>query len=105
MPSFQPGQSLTVHSANTVLAAGLQAISAGQTVFDLSGLTELDSAAVATLLAWQRAALARGHALTLTGLPANLCSLMQLYGVTDLLQPAAETDFRDHRASAQGLPD
>ena len=105
MPSFEPGQSLTVHSANAVLAAGLQAIAAGQAGFDLSGLTELDSAAVAILLAWQRAALARGHALRLTGLPANLRRLMQLYGVADLLQPAEKSDFRHHRASAQSLPD
>ena len=96
MPSFQPGQSLTVHSANAVLAAGLQAISAGQTVFDLSGLAELDSAAVATLLTWQRAALARGNALTFTGLPANLCSLMRLYGVAELLLPEAKADIRHH---------
>lgn len=96
MPSFQPGQSLTVRSANAVLAAGLQAISAGQTVFDLSGLAELDSAAVATLLSWQRAALARGKGLTFTGLPANLRSLMRLYGVAELLLPAEKTDIRHH---------
>lgn len=96
MPSFQPGQSLTVHTASTVLATGLQAISAGQTAFDLSGVTELDSAAVATLLAWQRAALARGNPLTFTHLPANLCSLMRLYGVAELLLPAEKADFRHH---------
>jgi phospholipid transport system transporter-binding protein len=96
MPPFQPGRSLTVHSASAVLAAGLQAISAGQTVFDLSGVAELDSAAVATLLAWQRAALACGNALTFTRLPANLCSLMHLYGVAELLLPAAKADSRHH---------
>lgn len=96
MPSFQPGQSLTVHTANTVLAAGLQAIAAGQTVFDLSGVAELDSAAVATLLAWQRAALARGKPLAFTRLPANLRSLMRLYGVAELLLPAEKADFRHH---------
>ena len=96
MPSFQPGQSLTVHTASTVLAAGLQAIATGQTVFDLSGITELDSAAVATLLTWQRAAQARGNTLAFTRLPANLGSLMHLYGVAELLLPAEKADFRHH---------
>ncbi len=96
MPSFQPGQSLTVHTASAVLAAGLQEIAAGQTVFDLSGVTELDSAAVATLLAWQRAAQARGKPLVFPGMPANLCSLMRLYGVAELLLPAEKADFRHH---------
>lgn len=96
MSSFQPGQSLTVHTASTVLAAGLQAIAAGQTAFDLSGVTELDSAAVVTLLAWQRAALARGNTLAFSRLPANLCSLMRLYGVAELLLPTEKADFRHH---------
>jgi phospholipid transport system transporter-binding protein len=48
-------------------------------------LTAVDSAAVATLLAWQRAALERGSALRFTNLPANLQSLIELYGVADLL--------------------
>ena len=96
MSSFQPGQSLTVHTASTVLATGLQAIAAGQTAFDLSGVTELDSAAVVTLLAWQRAALARGNTLAFCRLPANLCSLMRLYGVAELLLPAEKADFRHH---------
>lgn len=96
MPTFQPGQALTVHTANIALTAGLQAIAAGQTVFDLSGIAELDSAAVATLLAWQRAALARGKTLTFTHLPASLCSLMRLYGVAELLLPTEKADSRQH---------
>jgi len=86
---FRPDASLTVSNARAVLAAGLDAIRSGQTDFDLSDLTTVDSSAVATLVAWQRAAREAGRALAFTGLPANLRSLVDLYGAADLLHPAA----------------
>lgn len=91
---FRPAQSLTVHNAQTVLGAGLRAIADGQTVFDLGELTAVDSAAVVTLLAWQRAARKSGKTLAFSNLPANLQSLVALYGVTDLLHPASEAGER-----------
>lgn len=72
-------------TAAPALEAGLAAIAAGQTEIDLSGLMEVDSAAVATLLAWQRAAQARGVAIRFNNLPDTLDSLVHLYGVHDLL--------------------
>lgn len=71
--------------AGPALQQGLVAIASGQTVFDLSGLNHLDSAAVATLVAWQRAAQAKGNQLQFTQLPASLQSLAQLYGADLLL--------------------
>ena len=53
---------------------------------DLSRLATVDSSAVATLLAWKRAAAARNASLALSNLPANLQSLVALYGVDELLQ-------------------
>jgi phospholipid transport system transporter-binding protein len=82
---FRPTLTLTVNNAKSALEAGLRAIESGQTEIDLAQLTAVDSAAVATLLAWQRAALERGSALRFTNLPANLQSLIELYGVADLL--------------------
>jgi phospholipid transport system transporter-binding protein len=82
---FRPTLTLTVNNAKTALDAGLRAIEGGQTTIDLAQLTAVDSAAVATLLAWQRAASARGTALAFNNLPANLQSLIELYGVADLL--------------------
>jgi phospholipid transport system transporter-binding protein len=87
---FQPAQTLTVHNAQTVLEVGLRAIADGQADFDLSGLTAVDSAAVATMLAWQRAARARGGSLVFSNLPANLRSLVDLYDVANLLEPRAD---------------
>ena len=76
--------SLTVQNAKAVSNAGLQAIASGQTNFDLSALVEVDSAAVATLVGWQRAA---SVALDFGSWPANLSSLAELYGVAALLRP------------------
>lgn len=76
---------LTMHNAGAVLEQGLAAIAGGQTEIDLAALAELDSAAVATLLAWRRAAQAKGAVLNFVNLPASLQSLVQLYGVDDLL--------------------
>lgn len=91
---FNPSASLTVANAKTALAEGLGAIASGQTGFDLADVTVVDSAAVATLLAWQRAALARGTTLAFSNLPANLQSLAALYGVAELLAPAASVEQR-----------
>jgi len=86
---FLPPSSLTLHNAGTVLQAGLQAIAAGQTTIDLSQVAVVDSVAVALLLAWRRAARARGAELDFGRLPPNLDSLAQLYGVDALLAPPA----------------
>ncbi|WP_025917925.1 lipid asymmetry maintenance protein MlaB [Herminiimonas sp. CN] len=82
---FQPSQSLTFSNASAVLAQGLQALAQQQSVIDMAALTTVDSSAVAVLLAWQRAARERQLALRFRNLPANLRSLIALYGVEALL--------------------
>jgi phospholipid transport system transporter-binding protein len=89
---FRPTASLTVTNATSALEAGLQAIAEGQTEIDLADVTAVDSVAVATLLAWQRAASERGAALTFNNLPANLRSLVAVYGVADLLHFVSTTE-------------
>jgi len=76
---------LTMNEAETVLAQGLQAIAAGDTQIDLGALQQFDSAAIATLLAWQRACSKLGKTLNITQLPQGLGSLAKLYGVEPLL--------------------
>lgn len=94
--TFRPAQALTVHNATTVLDAGLSAIAAGQTQIDLGGLNVVDSAAVATMLAWQRAARSSGKSLVFSNLPANLVSLINLYDVAELLHCAPRADLPHH---------
>ena len=52
---------------------------------DLSGVTDVDSAAVSLLLEWRRQALAAHRRIEYVNLPANLQSLADLYGVSELL--------------------
>ena len=82
---FKPAATLTMDNASETLAAGSQAIAAGELDFDLSALGSLDSSAVAILLAWQRQAQQKGAVLRLSVLPPNLQSLIALYGVADLV--------------------
>jgi phospholipid transport system transporter-binding protein len=77
--------SVTNANAGDLLAAGSAAIASGQFAFDLSAVREVDSAAVALLLAWQRQAITAGGRLLLAGVPADVVSLARLYGVDGLL--------------------
>ena len=85
---YQPTLTLTVNNAQTVLEAGLRAIAEGQAEIDLGGLSVVDSAAVATMLAWQRAAQRAGKPLAFRNPSASLRSLVELYDVAELLSIA-----------------
>ncbi|ACD17956.1 STAS domain-containing protein [Paraburkholderia phytofirmans] len=82
---FECGATLTHASATAALAAGLQRIAAGANGVDCAPLTQFDSSALAVLLAWQRAAQARGATFEIVNLPAGLASLAQAYGVDTLI--------------------
>lgn len=82
---FQLSPSLTVGNAKAILEQGLRVIANGETEMDLSNVVVVDSAAVATLLAWQSAACRQNVTLHFSNLPVNLISLIDLYGVTELL--------------------
>ena len=58
---------------------------ADEPVLDASGLLELDTAALAVLLACQRQAQAAGRQLRVTAAPPKLAQLARLYGVDPLL--------------------
>jgi phospholipid transport system transporter-binding protein len=78
--------SITNENAAGLLEHGLAAIRSGDTTIDLAGVANVDSAAVALLLAWQRAAAEQGKLLTFASVPAGIASLAQLYSVDTLLQ-------------------
>jgi phospholipid transport system transporter-binding protein len=81
--------SITNANAGELLAEGAAAIARGEFAFDLASVTEVDTAAVALLLEWQRQAIARGGRLVLSGVPADVASLARLYGVDGLLDLGA----------------
>ena len=80
---------LTLASVTADLAQGKAAIAEGTRSFDLAGVGELDSSALALLLAWLREARRLGHDLAFTNLPQGLTTIARLYGVADLLPASA----------------
>lgn len=82
--------SITSDNAAALLDSGAAAIRAGERQFDLSGVRRVDSSAVALLLGLQREARAAGARLEFVGLPADLLSLAELYGVRALIQPSGD---------------
>ena len=77
---------LTLETAAACLG---RALPAGNLMFDFSGVTRVDSSALALLLAWLRRAKAGGRAVELRALPEPLLALARLYGVDALLPLAA----------------
>ena len=80
---------LTLASVGDELVQGKAAIAAGARRVDLAGVGELDSSALALLLAWLREAKRLGAELSLANLPQGLTTIARLYGVAELLPAAA----------------
>jgi phospholipid transport system transporter-binding protein len=79
---------VTLANVAQVLEEGRRHLAEGAATVDLAEVSELDSSALALLLAWLREAKAAGRALAFTNLPESLQTIARLYGVQDLL-PAA----------------
>ena len=82
---FTPATAFTHESAALELAAGIAAINAGQVAFTFGQTSQIDSSAVACMLAWKRHAQQKGVALEFKDLSVNLTHLIELYGVTEFL--------------------
>jgi len=76
---------LTIATVPALFETGLQHLTSEDLLVDFSQVEAVDSAAVSMLLGWLRAAQRSQHALRITGLPEDLLSLADLYGVTELL--------------------
>lgn len=82
---FSVAGPMVIASATELKTAGESAIAAGARFVDLARVTEADSAAVAVLLAWVRAAQELNQEISILGTPDNIRSLATLYGVAELL--------------------
>lgn len=60
-----------------------------QTVLDFAQVTEVDTSAVSFILELKRRAMQKNVKIGLKNLPANMISLMQLYGVDGFVQEAS----------------
>jgi phospholipid transport system transporter-binding protein len=76
---------LTLAHVAAALSQGNAAIGEGARSVDLAEVGELDSSALALLLAWLREAKRLGKELALTNLPQGLTTIARLYGVAELL--------------------
>ena len=72
-------------NAHALLEEGAQIFNHGEILVDLSGVTEVDSAAVSVMLAWLREAARRKQTLRFENIPPNLKSLVALYGVSEFI--------------------
>jgi phospholipid transport system transporter-binding protein len=80
---------LTLAHVAAALVEGNAAIGKGARSVDLGKVGELDSSALALLLAWLREAKRRDRELVFTNLPQGLTTIARLYGVADLLPASA----------------
>ena len=79
--------SVTVQNVVGLMQQGLKRLDSDHLCVDLQKVTEVDSTAISMLFEWLRAAEKRNCRLEFIHFPQSLESLMQLYGVTPLLQP------------------
>jgi phospholipid transport system transporter-binding protein len=78
---------VTLANVAAVLEEGRRHLEDGVESVDLAGVTEMDSALLALLLAWMREAKSRNRSLTLANPPHALSTIARLYGVDNLLVP------------------
>lgn len=76
---------VTLASINAILDEGARMLKAPSLTVDLAGVTEVDSTAVSLMLEWRRAAQRERRVIAFINHPANLKSLIRLYGVSELL--------------------
>jgi phospholipid transport system transporter-binding protein len=76
---------VTLANVAAVLEEGRRHLEDGVESVDLAGVTEMDSALLALLLAWMREAKGRERSLTLANPPQALSTIARLYGVDTLL--------------------
>jgi len=70
--------------AGELLRLGQAAVAGGENEVDLGAVSECDSSLLACVLAWRRAAQARGAVLVVRNAPENLGRIAHLYGVEEL---------------------
>lgn len=98
---FREGDSIVVQGAvtieNVVLLTqrGIALFDDQPLTIDLNKVTEVDSTIVSMLLEWLRATRNNNQVLHVINMPASLKSLIQLYGLTELIPlPASEVTLQ-----------
>ena len=82
---FELKGSVTMDNARAIMEEGQALFNHEDVKVDLAGVDEVDSSAVSILLQWMREAKLRNQPILFFNLPANLKSLIALYGVDEMI--------------------
>jgi phospholipid transport system transporter-binding protein len=87
---------VTLDNVVTITQQGMALLDGRHNTVDLMEVVEVDSTTISMLLEWLRIARQKGYQLQFVNLPGNLESLIQLYGIAELI-PVTTND-----STAQG---
>lgn len=87
---------VTIENVVFLTRNGIALLDNSLVTVDLAQVTEVDSTIISMLLEWLRAAHQKGYQLQVINMPASLTSLIQLYGIVELIpvstnQPAGQS--------------
>ncbi len=77
--------SVTIDNVVRLMQEGIALFDDQPLTIDLEQVSEVDSTIISMLLEWLRATRKNTHTLQFINLPENLTSLVQLYGVAELI--------------------
>ena len=76
---------IVISNAKAILSASESLPIASNTIIDFENVSDIDTSAVSLILEWKRRANKEDKVLTFVNLPANLTSLVVLYGAETLI--------------------
>ncbi len=76
---------VTIDNVVTITQQGMALLDERHSTIDLTKVVEVDSTTISMLLEWLRIARKNGYQLQFINLPGNLESLIQLYGIAELI--------------------
>ena len=76
---------VTIDNVVEITQQGATLFDGNDLIVDLEDVTEVDSTVVSMLLEWLRIARNQNHQLQFMHVPQNLTSLIQLYGIAELI--------------------
>ena len=83
---WQLNGDVVIGSAKAILTTSQGFAIESNTKIDFAQVADIDTTALSLILEWKRRAQTENKTLTFVNLPANLSSLSQLYGVSDLIK-------------------
>ena len=83
---WQLSGDMVIGSAKAILTTSQGFAIANNTKIDFAQVADIDTTALSLILEWKRRAQTENKTLTFVNLPANLSSLSQLYGVSELIK-------------------